>query len=157
MRDVELSDGVVTLSPLRLDDVDAHLAGEDEKLVRRLSGGPGTRAGVEKYVVHCMEQWAADGPLRAFGIRAGDGKVLAGTIDLRFDMAGLAPGQVNIAYDLYPAWRGKGLATRRRPGPRLRGGRRCDAGSDQGGPGERGVGGGRAAGGLHLCETSAGG
>ncbi|MFG2630185.1 GNAT family N-acetyltransferase [Streptomyces sp. NPDC048473] len=112
MRDVELSDGVVTLSPLRLDDVDAHLAGEDEQLVRWLSGGPGTRAGVEKYIVHCMEQWAADGPLRAFGIRAGDPKVLAGSIDLRFESAGLAPGQVNIAYGLYPDWRGQGLATR---------------------------------------------
>ncbi|MET7311245.1 GNAT family N-acetyltransferase [Streptomyces sp. NPDC005571] len=112
MRDMELSDGVVTLSPLCLDDVDAHLAGEDEQLVRWLSGGPGTRAGVEKYVALCMEQWVADGPLRAFGIRAGDRKVLAGTIDLRFDTADLAPGQVNIAYGLYPAWRGKGLATR---------------------------------------------
>ncbi|MCX4530919.1 MULTISPECIES: GNAT family N-acetyltransferase [unclassified Streptomyces] len=112
MRDVELSDGFVTLSPLCPDDVDAHLAGEDDQLVRWLSGGPGTRAGVEKYVEHCMEQWAVDGPLRAFGIRAGSRKVLAGSIDLRFDMAGLAPGQVNIAYGLYPDWRGQGLATR---------------------------------------------
>ncbi|WP_443049236.1 GNAT family N-acetyltransferase [Streptomyces sp. NBC_00316] len=59
-----------------------------------------------------MEQWAADGPLRAFGIRAGDRRVLAGTIDLRFDTAHLTSGQVSIAYGLYPAWRGKGLATR---------------------------------------------
>src|SRR5262249_12963808 len=47
-----------------------------------------------------------------FGIRVGADAVLAGTIDLRFAGAGLAPGQVNVAYGLYPSWRGRGLATR---------------------------------------------
>lgn len=112
MHDVELSDGVITLSPLRLDDAEAHLAREDESLVRWLSGAPGSRAGVEAYLRHCREQWDTAGPLRAFGIRVGVGGVLAGTIDLRFAVAGLAPGQVNVAYGLYPSWRGHGLATR---------------------------------------------
>ncbi|MEE1770135.1 GNAT family N-acetyltransferase [Streptomyces sp. JV185] len=110
MHDVKLSDGVVTLSPLRLDDVDAHLAGDDELLVRWLSGEPATRAGTEAYFRHCIEQWATCGPLRAFGIRTRS--TLAGYIDLRSDVAGLAPGQVNISYALYPAWRGQGLVTR---------------------------------------------
>lgn len=110
--EVKLSDGIVTLSPLRLDDAEAHLAGEDEELVRRLNGGPGTREGVEAYIRHCGDQWATAGPLRAFGIRAGADEVLAGTIDLRFTAEGLAPGQVNVAYGLYPSWRGRGLATR---------------------------------------------
>lgn len=39
-------------------------------------------------------------------------EVLAGTIDLRFAGEGLAPGQVNVAYGLYPFWRGRGLAAR---------------------------------------------
>ncbi len=112
MHDVKLSDGTVTLSPLRLDDVNAHLAGEDELLVRWLSGGPGTRQGVEAYIRHCLEQWDTAGPLRAFGIRSGAGDTLTGTIDVRFAQQGLAPGQVNIAYGLYPSWRGQGLATR---------------------------------------------
>ncbi|MFF8377901.1 GNAT family N-acetyltransferase [Streptomyces sp. NPDC015661] len=112
MHETELSDGIITLSPLRLEDVDAHLKGEDELLVRWLNGGPGTREGVEAYFRHCREQWATAGPLRAFGIRAGDDKVLAGTVDLRFTGEGLAPGQVNVAYGLYPSWRGHGLATR---------------------------------------------
>ncbi|MFD8207036.1 GNAT family N-acetyltransferase [Streptomyces sp. NPDC059695] len=51
-------------------------------------------------------------PLRAFGIRVGTGEALAGTIDLRFAGEDLAPGQVNVAYGLYPSWRGRGLATR---------------------------------------------
>ncbi|MCX4825674.1 GNAT family N-acetyltransferase [Streptomyces sp. NBC_01142] len=31
---------------------------------------------------------------------------------MRFTGEGLAPGQVNVAYGLYPSWRGRGLATR---------------------------------------------
>ncbi|MEV0663710.1 hypothetical protein ACIBI3_21030 [Actinomadura luteofluorescens] len=57
MHEVNLSDGIITLSPLRLADVEAHLAGEDELLVRWLNGGPGTREGVEAYFRHCREQW----------------------------------------------------------------------------------------------------
>ncbi|MCX4730356.1 GNAT family N-acetyltransferase [Streptomyces sp. NBC_01363] len=112
MHEVKLSDGTITLSPLRLDDVEAHLAGEDELLVRCLNGGPGTREGVEAYFRHCWEQWGTGGPLRAFGIRVSPDETLAGTVDLRFAKEGLAPGQVNVAYGLYPSWRGRGLATR---------------------------------------------
>ncbi|MFB7290229.1 GNAT family N-acetyltransferase [Actinacidiphila glaucinigra] len=112
MREVRLSDGIIALSPLRLDDAQAHLAGEDEPLVRWLSGGRGTREGVEAYIRYCREQWESAGPLRAFGIRAGADETLAGTIDLRFAAEGLDPGQVNVAYGLYPSWRGRGLATR---------------------------------------------
>ncbi|MGW3738318.1 hypothetical protein [Streptomyces sp. NPDC005148] len=46
-----LSDGIITLSPLRLDDVEAHLKGE-ELLARHLDGGPGTREGIEAYFRH---------------------------------------------------------------------------------------------------------
>lgn len=112
MHEVRLPDGIITLSPLRLDDVEAHLAGEDDLLVRWLNGGPGTREGIESYFRHCREQWNTAGPLRAFGIRMGADEVLAGTIDLRFEGEGLAPGQANVAYGLYPLWRGLGLATR---------------------------------------------
>ncbi|CAL9624878.1 GNAT family N-acetyltransferase [Streptomyces sp. enrichment culture] len=93
MHEIELSGGIITLSPLRLDDVEAHLTGEDKLLVRWLNGGPGTREGVEAYFRHCREQWDAAGPLRAFGIRAGADKLLAGTIDLRFTGEGLAPAR----------------------------------------------------------------
>lgn len=112
MREVRLSDGIIALSPLRPEDTTAHLAGEDERLVRWLSGGTSTREDVEAYIRHCEEQWETAGPLRAFGIRAGTDGTLAGTIDVRFAVDGLAPGQVNVAYGLYPPWRGHGLATR---------------------------------------------
>ncbi|QYX82525.1 GNAT family N-acetyltransferase [Streptomyces akebiae] len=112
MPDVKLSDGTVTVSPLRPDDAEAHLAGEDDALVRWLSGGPSTPEGVEAYLRHCREQWETAGPLRAFGIRVGVDEELVGTIDLRVSVEGLAPGQVNVAYGLYPSGRGRGLATR---------------------------------------------
>ncbi|MFJ8888819.1 GNAT family N-acetyltransferase [Streptomyces sp. NPDC102402] len=112
MCDLTSADGNVILSPLGPDDVRAHLAGEDDLLVRWLNGGPGTQAGTARYIRHCTEQWATGGPLRAFGIRVGAERALAGTIDLRFEMPGLSTGQVNVAYGLYPAWRGQGLATR---------------------------------------------
>ena len=105
-----LSDGTVTLSPLEPDDGPAHLAGEDEQLIRWLSGGPGTREGVAAYLRHCAAQWAEGGSLRAFGIRVDGGRTLAGTIDLRSEAEGLTRGQVNVAYGLYPAWRGRRYA-----------------------------------------------
>jgi hypothetical protein len=80
MYEVKLSDGIITLSPLRPDDSEAHLAGEDETLVRWLSGGPGTREGVEAYMRHCQEQWDTAGPLRAFGIRVGDDETLVDSL-----------------------------------------------------------------------------
>ncbi len=106
VHEVTLSDRIIALSPLRLDDAEAHLAGGDEPLVRWLSGGPGTREGVEAYIWHCREQWETVGPLRAFGIRIGADEALARTIDLRFAAEGLAPGQVNVADGLYRSWRG---------------------------------------------------
>ncbi|WAP51477.1 hypothetical protein OL239_16940 [Arthrobacter sp. ATA002] len=51
---VDLTEGVVRLSPLDLTDVVPHLAGEDTELVRWLSGGIGTRRSVEDYIRRCM-------------------------------------------------------------------------------------------------------
>ncbi|WP_406637263.1 GNAT family N-acetyltransferase [Amycolatopsis sp. WGS_07] len=106
----ELTDGVLALTPLRPADAEAHFAGEDAELIRWLNGGPGTLAGTREYFQHCQEEWASGGSLRAFGIRVNG--VLAGTVDLRFSGEHLAPGETNVAYGLYPQWRGHGFATR---------------------------------------------
>jgi RimJ/RimL family protein N-acetyltransferase len=103
---VVITDGALTLRPLRLEDAAPHLAGEDAELVYWLNGGPGTLPGVESYIRSTIEQWAAGGPKLAFGIHA-DG-VLAGTIDVNLSLP-----EAELAYGrLYPAWRGRGLATR---------------------------------------------
>lgn len=108
----QLTDGVVVLRPLDLADVDEHLAGEDEDLVRWLNGGPGTRETVEAHVRACMAAWQADGPKLTFGIRAGVPERLVGTVDAHVEPPGLGSGQANIAYGLYPEARGRGLASR---------------------------------------------
>lgn len=100
-----LSDGIVTLSPLCLDDVDAHLAGGDERLVRWLSGMPSTRASVEAYIRHCREQWVTGGPLRSFGIRT-VAETIVGTIDLRFDGEGWLAGRSTLPMGSTPAGEG---------------------------------------------------
>lgn len=107
-----LTDGVVTLRPLDLDDTHAHLAGEDEELIRWLNGGPGTPERVEAYVRRCMASWAAGGPTFSFGIRADTEGLLIGTIDVRLEHEELVPGQAQLAYGLYAPARGRGFATR---------------------------------------------
>jgi hypothetical protein len=64
-----ITDGVLTLAPLRPADAATHLAGEDAELVRWLNGGPGTLPGVEAYIRSSLDLWAAGGPKLAFGIR----------------------------------------------------------------------------------------
>ncbi|WP_457964761.1 GNAT family N-acetyltransferase [Arthrobacter sp. D1-29] len=108
---MELTDGVIRLSPLCLEDIEPHLAGEDAELVRWLSGGIGTRQSVEEYIRRCLDQWETGGPVHAFGIRVGLAE-LAGTTEVQFDRPYLGPGTVNISYGLYPSWRGRGIATR---------------------------------------------
>ncbi|MBT2520000.1 GNAT family N-acetyltransferase [Arthrobacter sp. ISL-28] len=110
-----------------MEDVDRHLAGEDAELVRWFSGGISTRQSVEEYIRRCMDQWEAGGPVHAFGVRAGLGE-LVGTIEVQFDQPYLQPGTVNISYGLQPAWRGRGIATRRPP-------RRCPRRGGRGSPG----------------------
>lgn len=107
-----LADGVVTLRPLGLADVPAHLAGEDEELVRWLNGGPGTAERAAAYVRRCMASWAAGGPTFTFGIRVGADDLLVGTIDVQLEHVELVPGQANLAYGLYAHARGHGYATR---------------------------------------------
>lgn len=105
-----LSDGVVNLRPLRWDDVPAHLAGEDEELVRWFDGGHGNQEGVEDYVRSCIDQWRAGGPLLTFGICVSG--VLMGSLEVHLDQPGVPEGQADIAYGLYPHGRGHGYATR---------------------------------------------
>ncbi|HEY1175897.1 MAG TPA: GNAT family N-acetyltransferase [Phytomonospora sp.] len=112
MSEPTLTDGLVTLSPLRPGDAEAHFAGEDDALVRWLNGGRSTLDGVRDYIDLCVRRWAELAPHRAFGVRVGP--ELAGTVDVQFALPVpvLAPGQVNLAYGLYAPWRGRGIATR---------------------------------------------
>lgn len=109
---IEITDEVVTLRPLRQADAAEHLAGEDTEIVRWLSGGPSTLETVRGYIQRSEAMWSAGGPIFTFGIRTTNQDVLVGTIDVQLHRPYAAPGQTNLAFGLYPAWRGQGLATR---------------------------------------------
>jgi RimJ/RimL family protein N-acetyltransferase len=112
LRGEGLTDGVVTLRPLTLDDVDDHLAGEDAELVRWLNGGPGTRETVERYVRCAIQQWTVGGPRFSFAITSIAPAALVGTIDVDIDPQSRRPRRANLAYGLYPRWRRHGYASR---------------------------------------------
>lgn len=107
-----LVDDVVELNPLDLNDLEAHLAGEDEELVKWLNSGPGSVASVERYIASAMQQWQQGSPKLTFGIRLRHQRILIGTIDVDLEPNFLPPWQANLAYGIYPAWRRRGLATR---------------------------------------------
>ncbi|MFD0559385.1 GNAT family N-acetyltransferase [Stackebrandtia endophytica] len=108
---VELSDGVVDLVPFGLEHVEANLAGEDSDLVRWLSGAPSTREGMTDYARRCQRCWIDGTDPLAFAIMVAGVGVQAGYVDVRFRLAGLGEGRVNVSYGLYPQWRGRGLMT----------------------------------------------
>jgi len=107
-----LTDGVVTLNPLRAADAEVHLAGEDAELQRWLSGGRSTPEGVAAYLAEVERRWEHGGPVFNFAIRYGHDLQLVGTIDVQLEPDYARPGQANLAYGLYPQWRHRGLASR---------------------------------------------
>ncbi|MGV9614011.1 GNAT family N-acetyltransferase [Nocardia xishanensis] len=109
---MQLSDGVISLRPIETSDAEAHLAGADAELMRRLGGGRGSLDGVIAYFEDCVASWAAQGPLRTFAITACGDATLVGTLDIRIGRSYLAAGQADLTYGIYPAWRGHGYATK---------------------------------------------
>ncbi|MDQ3765718.1 MAG: GNAT family N-acetyltransferase [Actinomycetota bacterium] len=77
--------------------------------VKWLNGGRGS---AETVRAHAEAMWAADGPIFTFGIHPASRDTLAGTIDVQLHHPYATPEQANLAFGLYPAWRGRGLATR---------------------------------------------
>lgn len=107
-----LTDGTIVLAPLGPDDFADHLAGQDEELVRWLGGVRFTPRQLRSYLDRCAFWWDRGGPYHNFGIRLGPDRTLTGTVDVQVGLSSLGPGQTNLAYGLYPHWRGRGLATR---------------------------------------------
>lgn len=107
-----IADDVVSLRPLRMDDVEVHEAGHDAEIIRWLSGGTAPR---ERHLQWLEEQAHACGtgaPVVDVGVHHLSLDVLVGTVGLQSATPYLSPGQVNVSYGLYPAHRGQGLATR---------------------------------------------
>lgn len=110
--EVVISDGVIVLRPLNVEDAADHLAGEDAELVRWLNGGPGTEESVRRHIQHVEQMWHNGGPIFTFAVRLLAKDILAGTIDVQLHQDAYGRDQANSAYGLYPTWRGHGFATR---------------------------------------------
>ncbi len=107
-----LTDGVILLRPLTPADAEAHLAGEDDAMARWLSGGRSTLAAVRAAIERWDNDWRTRGPVRAFGVFDVASETLVGFAEARLAAPYLEPGQVNISYGVFAAWRGRGLAGR---------------------------------------------
>jgi hypothetical protein len=66
-----LTDETVVLDAFRLQDAEAHLAGEDEELARRFGWFPrqSTLVGVRETIERWRAQWSIHGPTRCFALR----------------------------------------------------------------------------------------
>lgn len=101
---------MIELRPLTGADVEAHNEGEDDEVVRWLSGEPATDDSTRRHFAMLADNASRAAGKRGFGIWL-DGK-LAGYIDLDPDADDLpGAGDVNIAYAVHPWARRRGVAT----------------------------------------------
>jgi RimJ/RimL family protein N-acetyltransferase len=107
----DLTDGVIFLRPLCVEDAAEHLAGEDDEIAKWLSGGRSTLATVQSYILRSEENWRSNGPLRAFGVFDCGTLRLIGSVEANLAHH-VEPGQVNVSYGIFLGWRGKGVALR---------------------------------------------
>jgi RimJ/RimL family protein N-acetyltransferase len=106
---VLLSDDVVVLRPLTLDDVDEWMAAEDTEHVRGSeSEGPAPRGNVERAIADWAEAWRTGGPVRHWAICDQETGGILGGVEVRE----LGDGKVNLTYVVFPPWRRRGIATR---------------------------------------------
>ncbi len=109
---IELTDNVIILRPMTLDDAATHLAGEDELTVRFLSGGRSSLETVCAQIERNRRSWEVGGPIRCFGIREAATGELIGIVEANVAAPGYRSGVANISYGLYPHARGRGFVTR---------------------------------------------
>lgn len=110
-----LSDGRVQLRPFQLEDVAAHVAGDDPEQAKWLSGGPSTIEGTSAWVDKNLKHWENGGPVFNFAVVDLATGQLAGMVEANTDwqrLDGLHEGDANISYALYPKFRGQGLISR---------------------------------------------
>jgi RimJ/RimL family protein N-acetyltransferase len=99
----------VEVRPFTSADVEAHCAGEDELIVRWLTGGYGDVEGTIEYFEQMTRRAEAGAGKRPFGIwMAGR---LCGYIDYDPDLDdGIEPEDVSLSYSVHPWARGHGVA-----------------------------------------------
>lgn len=109
--DAELTDGVVTLRPVRAGDEDALLDERLDREARRWATSTRlwTMPDVRTFVAAAPAAWLAGTEARFAIVDAASG-VCAGSIGLRISVPAFRIAE--IGYGLRPGWRGRGLTTR---------------------------------------------
>lgn len=105
-----LTDGIVVLNGYTLEDIAAHLAGEDDETARRFGWYPAhsTPETVRAAILDWQADWAAEGPRRAFAAREATTGVLVGGCEIRLKEEGIA----HMSWWTNAAFRGRGYASR---------------------------------------------
>ena len=99
----------VEVRPFRTADAEAHCAGEDDLIVRWLTGGYSDVHGTIESLDWLAQKADAGAGKRPFGIWMEDR--LCGYIDYDPDNEdGIEPDDVNLSYSVHPWARGKGVA-----------------------------------------------
>ncbi|HKZ33676.1 MAG TPA: GNAT family N-acetyltransferase [Candidatus Nanoarchaeia archaeon] len=113
LKNLELTDGVITLKPFKLKDAALHLAGEDEEQKKWLSGGKSTIKSVGNWIKKNSGYWKRNGPVYNLAIWVGSN--LIGMVEANTDenkIEGMKKGQANISYGIYHKYRGRGYAAK---------------------------------------------
>lgn len=118
VKDPALSDGVVAIRPMTMADVPAHVAGDDDEQARWLMGGRhSTTESASAWVQRSADAWRTGGHVMNFGVVEVRSDALVGFVEAHaqpggLDLDGVDTGEANIAYGIYPAFRGRGYARR---------------------------------------------
>jgi RimJ/RimL family protein N-acetyltransferase len=107
-----LSDGVITLRPRTLSDVDAQMAGQDHLYEQWLDWDPPSRESVTAMIVAASQSWDQGTERYDFGVFDAESDALIGNALANHIDPLLGVGEVNIAYGVFPSWRGRGVAGR---------------------------------------------
>lgn len=100
----------ITLRPLTDADIEAHNAGEDDEVIRWLSGRASTVESTRRHIATLAANAEAIHRKRGWGIWWDER--LAGYIDADPESTEVpAPGDVNIAYSVHPWARRQGVAS----------------------------------------------
>ena len=112
----ELTDGVVVLSAMTLEDAAALAAGTDAEIAARLARAPATVAAARRHIGACAADWLGDrsrpGTTLVWGIVDAATGDLAGTAEVALRFPELEPGAANLSYGVFPEWRGRRYAVR---------------------------------------------
>jgi RimJ/RimL family protein N-acetyltransferase len=107
-----LNDGLVMLRPRTRSDVDAQIAGQDEAIMQWLDWDAPTYDNISAMVDASTEWWSNGTRTYDFGVCDAATGVLVGNALANCLDPLLEPGEVNVAYAVFPEWRGRGIAPR---------------------------------------------